>query len=95
MDGSTLAIVLSVIGCFSGTSGVVSYRLYCNNQEEQVNPTQLRQTINTSSTPVIQRQPSPVIDHAIKKVLDGMRDSKDSEAEIDIKIHIQSHKEKE
>lgn len=91
---STLAIIVSVVGCFTGSSGYITYRCYCNAPQEDTR-TQLQRQETSKIEHVVQRQPTPPLEHILKEVVENMRDSNDSKTDIDIKIHVQRHKEKE
>ncbi len=87
---ATLAIILSIVGCATSSGGYITYRCYCNTPEEQSTGIQVQQTINNPAA-IIQRQPTPPLEHALKTALDDMRNSNESDTEIDIKIHIQKY----
>lgn len=87
---STLAIIVSVVGCFTGSSGYITYRCYCNAPREE-----RRDQDSSKKEYIVQRQPTPPLEHVLKEVVHNMRDSNDSQTDIDIKIHVQRHQEKE
>jgi hypothetical protein len=88
---STLAIIISAVSCFGGSS-YITYRCYCNEPEIQ-NEIRSESIIVQRENPVMQRQPTPPLEHALKEIVNNMRDSNESDTLIDIKIHVQSHKD--
>lgn len=91
---NTLSAIMVALGSCLGGTGCITYRCYVTNrqQEQEERTTQVTQHIHNEA-PIIQRQPTPPFEHIIKKAIDDMRDSNDSDTEVDIKIHIQSKKD--
>jgi len=90
---NTLSAIMVALGSCLGGTGCITYRCYVTNQQQQEErTTQLTQHIHNQA-PIIQRQPTPPLEHVIKEAINNMRDSDGSDTEIDIKIHVQSKKD--
>jgi len=93
---NTLSAIMVALGSCFGGSGCIAYRCYVTNrpqeEQQQQTATQLTQHIHNEA-PVIQRQPTPPLEHIIKEAVKNMRDSDGSDTEVDIKIHVQSKKD--
>jgi len=90
---NTLSAIMVALGSCLGGTGCITYRCYVTNQQQQEErTTQLTQHIHNQA-PIIQRQPTPPLEHVIKEAIKNIRDSDGSDTEIDIKIHVQSKKD--